>query len=162
MPELPQISPDNSLVKALGSRRGGDAIQDIITSKRNIHCLSSVLGISVKEQKAQLVHFYKTSKAVQQGNVRKWFAHYWRVQDSWAIGFLLANILSEMSRWPSFAKSDYSSYSDKLIPVLRNMCALSPRKRFDCVQALESLEPNHYFFRNYPKMKEWLARVKTL
>lgn len=162
MPELPQISPDNSLVKALESRRGNDAIQDIITSKRNIHCLSSVLGISVKEQRAQLVHFYKASKAVQQGDVHKWFRHYWQVQDSWAIGFLLTNILSEMSRWPSFAQSDYTSYSNKLIPVLRNMCALSPRKRFDCVQALEALEPNHYFFRNYPKMKEWLTRVKTL
>ena len=160
MPELSQISPDNSLVKALASQRG-EAIHDIITSKRNIHILSSVLGISVKEQQSQLVQFYKTSKSAQQGDIRKWFTHYWRVQDSWAIGFIITNLLSEMSRWPSFAQSDYSSYSNRLLPVLKSMCAMSPRKRIDCVQALYRLEPNHFLFRTYPKAKEWIAKVDT-
>jgi serine/threonine protein kinase len=162
MPELPQISPDNSLVKALGNRRGMDAIQDILTSKRNIIILSSVLGISVREQQRQLIQFYKNSTSIQTGDIRKWFKHYWRVQDSWAIGYILTGLLAEMSRWPSFAKSDYASYSDKLLPILRSMCALSPRNRIDCVQALERLDPNNYLFRAYPAAKEWLARVKTL
>ena len=162
MPELSQISPDNSLVKASPEIRGMAAIQDILKNKRSIGILTAVLGVPYKEQQRQLIQFYKNSRSIQQGNVDKWFKHYWRVQDSWAIGYLLTGLLAEMSRWPSFAKSDYASYSDKLLPVLRSMCALSPRKRFDCVQALEALEPTHYFFKNYPKMKEWLARVKTL
>ena len=162
MPELSQISPDNSLVKAPPSLRGNSAIQDILKTKRNIQVLSTVLGISPREQQRQLVQFYRISKAVQQSDVKKWFAHYWRVQDSWAIGFLLTTLLSEMSRWPSFAQSDYASYSDRILPVLRKMCALSPRKRIDCVQALELLEPSHYLFRTYPVTKEWLAKVITL
>ena len=162
MPELTQISPDNSLVKAIGNQRGAEAIHDILTSKRNIQILSSVLGVSVKEQKNQLVQFYKGSKVIQRGDIQKWFSHYWRVQDSWAIGFLLTTLLSEMSRWPSFAQSDYASYSDRMLPVLRKMCALSPRKRFDCVQALQALEPTHYLFRTYPRTKEWLEKVKAL
>jgi serine/threonine protein kinase len=161
MPELTQISPDNSLVKAPENLRGPPAIRDILKEKRNIHILSTVLGITVKEQYRQLDQFYKTSKAIQRGDVRKWFAHYWRVQDSWAIGYLLTNLLSEMSRWPSFAQSDYASHSQKLLPVLRDMCALSPRLRIDCVQALHRLEPNHYIFRTYPKSKEWLIKVST-
>jgi len=162
MPELVQISPDNSLVKATVQKRGGPAIQDILTTKRNIHVLSSVLGISTKEQREQLTQFYKISTSAQQGNVQKWFSHYWRVQDSWAIGILLATLFGELNRWPSFAQSEYASYSNQLLPVLRKMCAPSPRKRIDCVQALHELEPTHYLFRTFPKANEWLAKVKTL
>jgi serine/threonine protein kinase len=161
MPELSQISPDNSLVKAPEELRGNTAIRDI-SKKYNIVVLSSVLGISPKEQERELTQFYKISKAIQTGNIQKWFSHYWRVQDSWAIGFLLTNLISEMSRWPSFANSDYAVHSDKLLPVLRGMCAPSPRKRIDCIQALYRLEPNHYIFRTYPKSKDWLERVKVL
>jgi len=162
MPELSQISPDNSLVKAPKQRRGPPAIRDILTLKRHIHVLSSVLGISTKEQQDQLLQFYRTSISAQQGNLRKWYSHYWRVQDSWAIGLLLTTLFSDMNRWPSFAKSDYASYSDRLLPILRKMCALSPRKRIDCVMALHDLEPSHYLFRTYPVAREWLEKVKAL
>ena len=82
-------------------------------------------------------------------------AHYWTTIDSWAIGALIVQFISNYSLWPSFAPV-LKKHSSTLFPLLRRMCAVSPIQRVDCIQALYYLNPNHFIIRTYGKA--WIEK----
>jgi hypothetical protein len=48
-------------------------------------------------------------------------------------------------------------YKQKLFPLLKRMCAVSPIYRIDCVQALYYLDPTHFIIKKYAAA--WMAKV---
>lgn len=153
--DLIQVSPERSLIAYLN--RGEDAditIESIIKSKPILKNIQAMFGITAKQMENELTEFYKTNKALQDGNMLKWFKSYWTKIDVWAIGCIGIRMLGELLLFPSFSKSGYSSYSSKLNKVLRAMTEINPKKRIDCVQALEFLDPNNYIIKKYGN--KWL------
>ena len=148
--DLIQVSPERSLISYLNNGEDADiTIQAIIKSKPILKTIHAVFGISPKGMEEELRDFYNNNKALQGGDMLKWFKQYWTKIDVWSIGCIAVRMLSELLLFPGFSRSGYSSYSSKLQKVLRAMVEINPKKRIDCVQALEALDPNNYIIKKY-------------
>ena len=97
-PGLGQISPETSTEH--GIKEGISLmtiLEDIKSKKPALEWGEKVLGLSRKEQIAEFRRFWETSKAVQSGDWPEFYRLYWPVQDSWAIGNNLLQILRRMN-----------------------------------------------------------------
>lgn len=156
--DLIQVAPERSLMMYLN--KGGDAnmiIETIIDNKPILKTIQALKGISAKEMKEDLKEFYKTNASLQKGDLLKWFKQYWTKIDAWAIGALGVRTLNELLLFPTFSKGEYTSYSAKLNKVFGAMLEINPKKRIDCVQALDFLDPNNYIIKKYGD--KWLDIV---
>ena len=155
--QLTQEPPDSTLVNAIKlGYKPNNVIQSIIYKKNIIKKISNLLQLPLNDMEEELESFYRQSKSVKQGEDTKWFHVYWRTIDSWAIGVNIVDLFYKLSLWPEFS-SQSSRIKSKLSPVLRGLCAVSPLKRLDCVQALYLLDPNHFIIRKYAGA--WLKKV---
>jgi len=155
--QLSQEPPDSTLVNAIHiGYQANSVMSSIIYKKQIIKKISHLLDIPLDDLYNELDEFYKQSKSIQNGNDTKWFDTYWRTIDSWAIGVNIVQLYYKLSLW-----TEFSSYMDrikpKLIPIIKGLCSISPLKRMDCVQALYSLDPNHFIIRKYAST--WLNKV---
>ena len=154
---LSQEPPDSTLVNAIKlGYKPMNVIQSIIRKKPIVKKISNFLQIPLDVLERDLEAFYQQSKSVKNGEDTKWFHVYWRMIDSWAIGVNILDLFYKLSLWPEFA-SQSRQIKSKLVPVLRGLCSMSPLTRFDCVQALYVLDPNHFIIRKYAGA--WLKKV---
>jgi serine/threonine protein kinase len=156
---LAQEPPDSTLVNSIYLGYKYDKVIDSIVNKKFImKKIRNILNISEEEQKESLEEFYLESKSVKKGDEVGWFNNYWTKIDSWAIGINIIDLISKFSLWPEFSQI-YKQLSPKLIPILKKMCEVNPKKRIDCVQALNQLSPNSFIIRKYAK--PWISKVGT-
>jgi serine/threonine protein kinase len=156
---LAQEPPDSTLVNAIMTGFNYQRVIDSIVEKKPIlKKVRNILGVSSNDQMTSLEQFYRESKAVKAGNQVGWFNNYWRTIDSWAIGVNIIDLISKLSLWPEFSYT-LNKIRPKLFPILRKLCEVNPKKRIDCVQALNYLAPNSFIIRKYGK--GWLAKVGT-
>jgi serine/threonine protein kinase len=154
---IAQEPPDSALVNAIAHGFKADRVIQAVTFKRpTMKQIKNLLGISNQEMADELEEFYTKSKAVKAGDTLRWFQIYWRTIDSWAFGINLVDLISRLSLWPEFSAS-WKKSQDKMLPILRRLCAVSPVKRIDCVQALNYLDPSSFIIRKYGRA--WLAKV---
>jgi serine/threonine protein kinase len=154
---LAQEPPDSTIVNAVYMGYKYERVIDSIVQKKSImKKIRNILGVTEMEQIESLEKFYLKSKSLKTGNQELWFNNYWTKIDSWAIGINIIDLISKLSLWPEFSKT-LKKYSAKLFPVLKKLCEVSPKDRFDCVQALYILSPNSFIIRKYAK--NWLAKV---
>lgn len=157
-PELMQEPPDSALITGLvHGYRAERLIPDIIRRKKILRTVIDVLGGSLEDMEDDLEAFYENSKAMSSEKISEWFRVYWRVIDSWAIGVILVDLLHKWSMWPRFQAVFRGPTRNRVMAVLRGMCAVHPMKRIDCVQALAQLDPKHFLVRKYGK--EWISRL---
>ena len=154
-----QESPDATLMNGVAhGHKPRSIIPSIILKKPIMKKIRSVLSISNETMIDQLEQFAATSAAITSGNVIGWFNTYWRTIDSWAIGGVIIELLSNFSTTPGFMPI-IMKHRPQLMPLLRRMCSVNPIHRIDCVQALYYLQPNHFIIRKYGKA--WLEKVGT-
>jgi hypothetical protein len=119
-------------------------LDDLSKKKPAFEWGEKILGISRKEQVAEFRRFWETSKAVQENNWPEFYRLYWPVQDSWAIGNNLLQILRRMNvsdtmtRHPEWVQKKAVVKQD-----LRGLLRASPKRRFDCIQALAIYDPTN-------------------
>jgi serine/threonine protein kinase len=156
---LGQEPPDSTLVNAVYMKYKYDKVIDSLIYKKSImKKIRNILNITIEEQEDSLNNFYNDSKSAKIGDEISWFNNYWTKIDSWAIGVNIVDLISKLLLWPEFSKT-YKKISPILIPILKKMCEVNPRKRIDCVQALNQLSPNSFIIRKYAK--PWLNKVST-
>ncbi len=154
---LAQEPPDSTIVNAVYMGFNYQRVIDSIVQKKSIlKKIRNLLGISEAEQMDSLERFYLKSKSLKTGDEVMWFNNYWAKIDSWAIGVNIIDLISKLSLWPEFSRT-LKKIRPKLFPVLKKLCEVNPKERFDCVQALNALSPNSFIIRKYGKA--WLAKV---
>jgi serine/threonine protein kinase len=154
---LAQEPPDSTLVNAVQQGYNYEkVINSIITRKQILKKIRTMLGVTIEEQWDSLESWYNKSKAAKVGDEVAWFNNYWRTIDSWAIAVNIIDFISKLSLWPEFS-AILNKVRGKLFPVLRLMCEVNPKRRIDCVQALNMLAPNSFIIRKYSK--DWLVKV---
>ena len=152
--------PDSCMVRGVYSGLDGFKIIDMFMKERkSLRKIQSILGITADTLREEFVDFYRKSKIAQSGNMAEWFRTYWRTIDSWAIGMMIVNIFSKSMLWEQFVKGEYGVIKSKVIPVIRDMVQLNPKKRIDSVQALARLDPDNYIIRKYAG--KWLEKVSA-
>ena len=155
-PSISQEPPDSVLVNAISmGHTASTTIRDIIRRKPILRRMTSLLGVTEYEMEQSLREFYQKSKSAHSGDTVQWFRVYYRVIDSWAIGVLLVDLIIKISMWPSFT-AVFQQHKEIILPLLKKMCAINPMERFDCVQALAVLDPNHFILRKYGRA--WLEK----
>jgi serine/threonine protein kinase len=156
---LAQEPPDSTLVNAIMTGFNYQRVIDSIVEKKPIlKKVRNILAVSSNDQLLSLEQFYRESKAVKAGNQVGWFNNYWRTIDSWAVGVNIIDLILKLSLWPEFSYT-LNKIRPKLFPVLRKMCEVNPKKRIDCVQALNYIAPNSFIIRKYGKA--WINKVGT-
>ena len=146
---LPQEPPDSTLVNAIYLKYNHDKIIESIIRKKDIlKKIRMLFAISEAEQEESLESYYLQSKSLKMGDEVMWFNNYWSKIDSWAIGVILVDLIIKLSYWSQFA-GKLKKISVKLFPVLRKMCEVNPKERYDCVQALHTLSPDNFIIRKY-------------
>lgn len=156
---LGQEPPDSTIVNAVHLGYNYQKVINSIVQKKSImKKIRNILGISETMQSDDLETFYLKSKSLKAGDEVGWFNNYWTKIDSWAIGVNIVDLISKLSLWPEFSSS-FKKNSHKILPILRKMCEVDPRKRIDCVQALNAISPNSFIIRRYAK--PWIAKVST-
>lgn len=155
---LLQIPPDYTLVNSIAQGWAPyDMINHIMKNKKLLQIISTTLGVPLASMDASLREFYEKSPSAQSGDIVGWFERYWSKLDSWAVGAQITYMLSSMMLWDSFMRGEFSTYSDKLLGVLRGMCAVNPMRRLDCVAALAELDPGNYIIAKWGRA--WLAKL---
>lgn len=156
---LGQEPPDSTIVNAVQLGFNYQNVIDSVIQKKSImKKIRNILGVNANSQMNDLEEFYLKSKSLKTGDEVAWFSNYWTKIDSWAIAVNIIDLITKLILWPAFAIT-FKKISPKLVPVLRKMCEVDPRKRTDCVQALNAISPNSFIIRKYAK--PWLAKVGT-
>lgn len=156
---LGQEPPDSTIVNAVFLGFNYEKVIDSIVQKKTImKKIRNILGATASEQTLSLESFYNKSKSLKSGDEVAWFNNYWSKIDSWAIGVNIVDLISKLLLWSEFSII-FKKISPKLLPVLRKMCDVDPRKRIDCVQALNQISPNSFIIRKYAK--PWINKVGT-
>jgi len=146
--------PDSTLINAVTQDYSYDeVIQKIVFEKPVIKKLQAIFQFSSDEMYRSLLRFYQKSTFLKEKDATEWFHQHWRTIDSWAIGVNLSLLFLKFSGISAFPHHSFST----LLPVLRQMCAISPVDRIDCVQALYQLDPQHPIIRK--EGKQWLDSV---
>ncbi len=154
-----QEPPDSTIVNAVVGKHDPYTVIDGLVEKKDIiRRIQSILGKQTDSMRADLMNFYKHSKSVQSGDMVEWFNNYWRKIDSWAIGANIVYVIHFMSYNPKFLEGEKEEYRNRVLPVLRKLCEVSPLKRIDCVQALAYIDSDNYIVRG-KKAIEWLKKV---
>jgi len=147
--EYYQDPPDFTLVNAMVKRYNPQmVINSIIYKKHVFRLIHIILGISYDDMQAHMNDFLLKNPTTLQS----WFNQHWSKIDSWAIGANIIYLIKTLSYSPIFTRA-LPHIKTVLYPVLRDMCAISPINRIDCVKALHRLNPDHFMF----KGKEPLA-----
>lgn len=161
-PRIAHEPPDSTFVNALYQHKEYKqdydfVIRQIIEKKNVFKRIRSLLGTSKEEMRHELEEFYQKSKSAKTGDTVSWFRIYWSKIDSWAIGIILVDLITQFMNHSVFA-SKYATIKPVLEPILRDMCQVNPMKRIDCVQALARLDPSHFILRKYAA--SWLKQVQ--
>jgi len=137
-----QESPDITIINAmeLGNYNIDDVITSIIKDKSIINKIQNILGVSKDVMLTKLLDSYNTE--LHNLDEQAWFKKYWRTMDSWSIGVVILEFYSNLSFSNRYSNT-LTSYNKILFPILRKMCEVSPSDRFDCVQALNMLDPKN-------------------
>ena len=110
-------------------------IAAIMAKKPTLGVLQTVLGKGKRTMEEELWKYAET-EVVQKGDLVGWFEASWEGIDAWAIGVALVETIQKLSVWPEFVWD-----RSRWLPVLRQMCAVDPRKRASCKKALQMLAP---------------------
>ena len=161
-PQLGQITPECSTKDGLDKQNTDGAvpfpkiIQDLINRKPGLLYAERLFGQSRQKEMAEFQHFWKTSKALQDGDYTKFFQLYWPVVDSWSIGHCLSSILYKLSQSNDFATgAEWKAKQGVVKAVITGLLKGSPRARLDSVEALALYDPMNAVLLT-PSGKAWL------
>ena len=158
-----QEPPDANLMADIttGRKDGGksvtDYVRNIVKDKQILSIIQIIFSISATDMRADLEEFSLKSKVVQSKNFIAWFRQYWRLIDSWAIGCNIVLLIRSLLLWDGFNKNELEEARRFIFPVVKRMCAVSPFKRIDCVQALNMIDGDNFIIKKYGQ--KWLDRV---
>jgi serine/threonine protein kinase len=136
-------SPEMALaIAAVSDVPFGQAIEDMRNEKAGILNAERILGVPRAHQIQELVEFWRGSKSAQAQDWLKFWRLYWPVMDSWSFGTMLLSMYKRLLLSKSFTDSEEWTNKHHIVEtVLRGLLHSSPRKRFDCVEALAVYDP---------------------
>lgn len=156
-----QESPDSALINAVAEGIHVNTVIHRIAQSRIFDIFESTLDIDRHMIKEQLYDYYNTSKYVQAGDDAKWLSVYWTKQDSWSIGIILLQMITKLSLWPEFVKSNqYKDNKDILFAIIHGLCQINPRSRITCIEALAKFNPESDILK-IKGVNKWLPTTQS-
>jgi serine/threonine protein kinase len=148
--------PEVTIMNAIRNRYTvEEAIQRTVNGKKVFLDMETYLQIGRKRSIDELEQFWRTSKAATNKDWVQMWKLYWTGYDAWAIGTLLLQVLKYQLSWPQFVNGEWKHRQIQVYAALKGLLQPSPRKRLDCVEALQVFDPKNQWLQTYGT--EWLA-----
>jgi hypothetical protein len=138
-----------------------EAYAQMMRYKEPLQKVETMLGLSRQTQGREFAEFWRDSGAAKSGDWVRMFKFYWPTFDAWNIGAVLLHLLEYCYYKKEVATSgEFRAAESRFKEVLRGLLRMSPKRRLDCVEALNLWNPNNKIIQT-DKAQEWLdARTK--
>lgn len=157
--EISQEPPDSMMMNATQQGYTADNVINDLTHKKNIlHIITELLSIPMHLMENDMIKFAYESKYIKEKNFVNWFRTFWNVIDSWSIGAIIVMKMYEFKHTSTY--NHLKKYEPVLFPILKKLCAVDPRKRIDCIEALNMLNSNSIVIRKFGG-REWLIKKRN-
>ncbi len=114
-----------------------EAYSQVVRYKDPMPKAEAMLGLSRQVQGREFAEFWRDSGAVKKGDWVQMFKFYWPTFDAWNIGGVLLHLLEYCYIQKDVANSpEFRQAEGRFKEVLRGLLQMSPKKRLDCVEAL--------------------------
>jgi serine/threonine protein kinase len=132
-----------------------DAIAKTVNGKKVFLDMEKYLQFGRTRSIEELEQFWRTSRAAAKQDWTQMWKLYWTGYDAWAIAALLLQVLKYQLSWPQFVNDEWKQRHIPVYAALKGMLQPNPRKRFDCIEALQVFDPKNEWLQTYGN--EWLA-----
>lgn len=157
---LGQIPPESTAIDGIAEGHTLSFIlEELRTKKSDLRSLERLLGLSRQKQIDEFRRFWLSSRAAKEKDGVAMYKYYWSVVDSWAIGHnILRLLVHQMLPQKRFREGEFWKQKQSLIKtILRGLLRMSPRDRFDAVEALALYDPTNKLIASGPG-RAWLER----
>jgi serine/threonine protein kinase len=154
---LPQQPPDYTAVIGINQHKTKEKIIRNIKDKDIIRDIQSKLTISDATIESDIGKMIATNSFIKNGDITGWFRTYWTKIDSWAIGTYIIDMIKNHATTPQIGHV-YDADKGKIKKVLQMLCMIDPETRWDCMQALEYMDPKSPIVTEH--MKKWSSIYK--
>jgi serine/threonine protein kinase len=122
----PELSVMNGIQNGMSQQ---SAIARTIEKKSVFRDIQNYLGITRLAQHKELEDFITYSESAQRGEWDRFFRHYWRTFDVWALGVVYIHVLKYLLVNPRFITDSWTQIGSRVRLVLKGMLHADPRKR---------------------------------
>lgn len=151
--EPPEVTMATFIRKGFSSV---EAFAQVMRYKDPLGKLEAMTGLSRQTQGREFAEFWRDSGAARSGDWVAMFKFYWPTFDAWNIGAVLLHLLEYCYYKKKVAGSaEFRAAESRFKEVLRGLLRVSPKRRLDCVEALNLWNPDNAFIQT-DKAQEWL------
>lgn len=145
-------------------RKGMPQVQayaQVMRYKQPLAKIETLLGLSRMTQGKEFAEFWRDSGAARSGDWVRMVQFYWPTFDAWNIGAVLLHLLEYCYYKKEVAESgEFRAAESRFKEVLRGLLRASPKRRLDCLEALNIWNPKNKVIQS-ERGQEWLdARAK--
>lgn len=142
-PTLSQLAPECTTRDGIAAGIPLETIvSDMLKNKASFANNEKLFGIDRYEQGNEFIKFWNTSKTAQTEDWITFFRLYWPVADAWAIGTMLAKILTKLTLSSQFEGDERWKQRRPVIKeVITGLLKASPKQRLDGLEALSLYNP---------------------
>ena len=152
-PEYSAEPPEVTFLTAIDENNNysfEEALLHLMPRKRVLHTIEKILGVSLRNQLANLGTFFRTSQAYQQKDILKIWKLYYPGFDAWGIGVVLLECLNAlMFSYEFIESSEWKLKKAIVVDIIKKMLHTNPKERIDCVEALAMFDPVNEIYMNY-------------
>ena len=160
-PSYPAEPPEITVITGLRNWYGLErVVKEVVKEKPSLKSAETVLGVSRLKQLSEFMKFWQTSAVCKKKDWLGFFRLYWPAFDAWGIGFILFYVYSNAASIKNVAPN-WPSISSQLKEVLRGLLRMDPRRRLDCVEALNMFNPSSRVVSS-PSGKAWLEQRQAV
>jgi hypothetical protein len=152
---LPQHPPDYTAVIGIDQSKTIDKIISNVSGKDIMKSIRSVVNVQSAKINIDMKDMIVKNSFIAGGDIIGWFNHYWTKIDSWAIGTYFVDTIKNHAMNPRIGDA-YRKHYIKIRKMLYCLCAIDPKERWDCMQALFFLNPNSVVIKRYGQ--NWLDK----
>ena len=131
-------------------------VKQVAKEKSALKNAEKMLGLSRFTQMSEFMKFWNTSVVCKKKDWLGFFKMYWPAFDAWGVGFVILYIYSN-AIYIKNVSPDWPVLSTQLKDLLRGLLRMDPRRRLDCVEALNMFNPSSRVLSS-PSGKAWLKQ----
>ena len=160
-PAFPAEPPEITIITGLRKWYSLEGtVKQVAKEKSVLKSAEKMLGLSRFTQMSEFMKFWNTSVVCKKKDWIGFFKMYWPAFDAWGVGFVILYIYSN-AMYIKNVSADWPALSGQLKDLLRGLLRMDPRRRLDCVEALNMFNPSSRVLSS-PSGKAWLKQRQAV
>lgn len=161
-PKYPVEPPEITVITAIykNGYKLNTVLKDVIREKVSLKTAETMLNLSRFTQLNEFTKFWQSSAVCKKQDWVGFFRLYWPAFDAWGMGFIIIYIYSK-ALYVKDGIPDWRGLSGQIKEILRGLLRMDPRRRLDCVEALQLFSPSSHVVSS-ASGKAWLEERRAV